>query len=89
MAMKYAGATFHFCPPPDLSESAELSGRQETVVFTIKEAAKILRLDPRTVRRMVASGELAGGRRGHAIRISVGSVLAWMAGGTPPKGKGE
>jgi excisionase family DNA binding protein len=48
--------------------------------MTVVEAAELLRLDPRTVRDMLRTGELEGNQRGHAIRISRTSVLDWLRG---------
>ncbi len=50
------------------------------LALTIWEASTMLRLDPRTIRAMVSSGELEGNRRGHAIRVSRSSVLEWLSG---------
>ncbi len=50
------------------------------IALTISETSTVLRLDPRTVRAMVTSGELEGNRRGHAIRVSRASVLEWLCG---------
>ncbi len=50
------------------------------LALTIWETSTMLRLDPRTIRAMVSSGELEGNRRGHAIRVSRSSVLEWLSG---------
>ena len=50
------------------------------LALTVHEAAGLLRLDPRTIRAMVRSGELEGNHRGHAIRLSGASVLEWLRG---------
>jgi excisionase family DNA binding protein len=50
------------------------------LALTIIETSRVLRLDPRTVRAMVTTGELEGNRRGHAIRVSRASVLDWLRG---------
>jgi excisionase family DNA binding protein len=50
------------------------------LALTIWETSAMLRLDPRTIRAMVTSGELDGNRRGHAIRVSRASVLEWLCG---------
>jgi excisionase family DNA binding protein len=50
---------------------------------TVAQVAVFLRLNARTVREMFHRGELTGGQRGHAIRISRGSVLDWLSGKRP------
>ncbi len=50
------------------------------LAVTIREAADLLHLDPRTVRAMFHAGEIAGNQRGHAIRLSRASVLEWLGG---------
>jgi len=50
------------------------------LALTPREAASALRLDPRTIRAMVRSGELEGNQHGHAIRVSRASVLDWLCG---------
>lgn len=52
----------------------------EGLVLTVSEAAELLRLDPRTVRHLFATGVLEGNRIGHAIRLSRVSVLDWASG---------
>ena len=64
--------------PHHRDESAH--GEPPPVALTVAEAAGLLRLDPRTVREMVRSGELEGNQRGHAIRVSRSSVLDWVRG---------
>ncbi len=56
------------------------TGNEFPPALTIGEASTMLRLDPRTIRAMVTSGELEGNRRGHAIRVSRSSVLEWLSG---------
>lgn len=41
--------------------TTETSPQQGRPVMTAREAARLLRKDPRTIRRMIESGELAGG----------------------------
>jgi excisionase family DNA binding protein len=50
------------------------------LALTVHEAARLLRLDPRTIRAMIRAGELEGNHRGHAIRVSGASVLEWLRG---------
>jgi len=54
--------------------------RAPPAALTVSEASELLRLDPRTIRAMVHSGELDGNQRGHAIRVSRSSVLDWLRG---------
>jgi excisionase family DNA binding protein len=56
------------------------TGKDLPPALTIGETSAMLRLDPRTIRAMVTSGELEGNRRGHAIRVSRSSVLEWLSG---------
>lgn len=53
---------------------------QPPIALTVREAAGLLRLDPRTIRAMVLTGELEGNHRGHAIRVSHASVVEWLRG---------
>jgi excisionase family DNA binding protein len=53
---------------------------QAPIALTVREAAGLLRLDPRTIRAMVLAGELEGNHRGHAIRVSHASVVEWLRG---------
>ena len=57
----------------------EPSTVSEPLALTVAEAARLLRLDPRTVRRLLQNGALAGNRSGHVLRLSRASVLAWIA----------
>jgi excisionase family DNA binding protein len=50
------------------------------LALTVHEAARLLRLDPRTIRAMLRAGDLEGNHRGHAIRLSGASVLEWLRG---------
>ncbi len=52
----------------------------EQLVMKVAEAAKLLRLDVRTVRDMFKRGELAGNQAGHAIRLLRSSVVDWASG---------
>ena len=47
-------------------------------VMTLAEASRFLRLDTRTVRRLLEEGALRGNRAGRAIRLSRASVYAWF-----------
>lgn len=53
------------------------------------EAAEMLNLHPRTVRRLLASGDLPGVRLGRQWRISAAALKAYMEGGKPAEPKGE
>ena len=55
--------------------------------LTVQETSQVLRLDPRTVRAMLHTGELEGNQRGHAIRISRASVLDWLRGKRPSRAR--
>jgi excisionase family DNA binding protein len=47
-------------------------------VMKVAEVAALLRIDPRTVRRMVRDHELDGNRFRTVIRISRQSVMRWL-----------
>jgi hypothetical protein len=64
---------------PELN--ADVSSRP--FVVTVKQASSFLKLDPKTIRAMLKTGELVGNRRGHAVRINGMSVVAWAAGARP------
>jgi len=72
-----------------LDSSAPLEAQDSEAPFahTVNEVAELLRLDPRTIREMVRSGELEGNQRGHAIRISRTSVLDWLRGKRPSRAR--
>jgi excisionase family DNA binding protein len=65
---------------PDSSEAQGGACAVPPMAVTVKEAAMLVRLDARTIRAMVLSGELEGNQRGHAIRVSRASVLDWLRG---------
>ena len=46
--------------------------------LTVAEAANYLRVDRRTIRKMVRDGDLDGNQKGHVIRVSRHSVVTWL-----------
>ena len=46
--------------------------------MTIREAAALLRYDERTVRRLIARGELHAVGRGRLRRIAVADIKEWQ-----------
>jgi excisionase family DNA binding protein len=48
-------------------------------LFTIAEAAQMLRVGPRTVRRRIASGDLVAHRFGGCVRIAEADLRAFLA----------
>ncbi|WP_198133800.1 helix-turn-helix domain-containing protein [Anaeromyxobacter dehalogenans] len=65
---------------PAASSASCCDGCDASPAVTVSEAARLLRLDPRTVRSMLRAGDLDGNQKGHAIRISRSSVLEWLRG---------
>jgi len=63
-----------------LPASSTLEREPLPEALTVREAALLLRFDPRTIRAMVRSGELEGNCRGRTIRVSRSSVLEWLRG---------
>lgn len=51
----------------------------EPLQVTIREAARLLRYDERTVRRFIARGKLHAIGRGRLRRIALADILAWQA----------
>jgi len=51
----------------------------EPSVYLVREVALLLRCDPRTVRRMIDRGELAGIKVGADLRVTRKSVEALLA----------
>jgi excisionase family DNA binding protein len=67
--------------PPDVP-SAEMPDRDDHVL-TAREAARILRVNQKSLYALIAAGELAGVRRiGRCLRISRQAVMDWLARGT-------
>ncbi|MBS2031762.1 MAG: helix-turn-helix domain-containing protein [Deltaproteobacteria bacterium] len=59
------------------------------VALTVAEVAALLRLDPRTVRRLIRLGDLEGNQAGHAIRVRRDSVLEWLRGKRASRSRGS
>lgn len=57
----------------------------ENEFLSADEAAEMLHMHPRTIRRLLASGELPGTRLGRQWRISVTSVRTLIEGGGKPR----
>jgi excisionase family DNA binding protein len=67
----------------DIAQDLGVS-RPEPEVLTVDEAAKLLRLNRKTVYSMVDKRQLPGARRFRgAIRIHKPTLVAWMAAGAP------
>ena len=65
---------------PPTAQVAMVAETALPLALTVQESSQILRLDPRTIRAKVRSGELGGNQRGHTIRVSRSSVLEWLRG---------
>jgi excisionase family DNA binding protein len=50
----------------------------EPLQVTIREAAQLLRYDERTIRRLIAHGELRAVGRGRLRRIAVSDLKNWQ-----------
>ena len=59
----------------------------EKEFLSADEAAEMLHMHPRTVRRLLASGELPGTRLGRQWRISLAAVRRLIEGGQKPAAK--
>lgn len=60
------------------------SEAEKDVIFTLKELAAYLKVNPRTIYRLLLDGGMPGFRVGHAWRFRKESVDAWTrAGGSP------
>lgn len=67
---------------------AEFNGQAGTL-FTLKEAAAILRVSVRTLQRWIAAGEIEAFRIGSRWRVPAGSIAKLMqSGGGDPDGQG-
>jgi excisionase family DNA binding protein len=64
---------------PASSPSRGARGRLPAKLFTIDEAAELLNVSPRTVRRLVASGALPVHRLGRLVRIADIDIAAFLA----------
>ena len=49
-------------------------------VYTIEEVAEILKVNPRTINRMLERGEMKGVKVGRLWRISQGALEAYLRG---------
>jgi excisionase family DNA binding protein len=54
-------------------------GRPVTRLHTIDEAAELLNVSPRTVRRLIEAGALRAHRIGRLVRISDEDIAAFLA----------
>ena len=61
-----------------------LRGRPLTKLRTIDEAAELLNVSPRTVHRLIGSGELPAHRFGRLVRISDGDLAVFLAASRSP-----
>jgi excisionase family DNA binding protein len=70
------------CPSSKTPVSAWAGGRKQAYqiqFYTIAQAAEILRLSPRTVRRLIDAGKIVSHRFGRAIRIAETDLRAFIA----------
>ncbi|MGO9321962.1 MAG: helix-turn-helix domain-containing protein [Solirubrobacteraceae bacterium] len=65
------------------AEILETTGGEE--VLTLEEAAELLRLPVQTVRASALAGDLPGRAFGDEWRFARSALLAWLAGGEPPR----
>jgi excisionase family DNA binding protein len=66
------------------------SDAEKDVIFTLRELAAYLKVNPRTIHRLLSEGGLPGFRVGHAWRFRRESVDAWTrAGGSPSDAEGS
>lgn len=65
--------------PAGRDTTAAGSTQLEPLQVTIREAARLLRYDERTVRRFIARGELHAIGRGRLRRIALADIRAWQA----------
>ena len=61
----------------------------EKEFLSADEAAKLLALHPRTVRRLLDSGKLPGTRLGRKWRVSTAAVRRLIEGADKPSGKDQ
>lgn len=54
-------------------------------VYTIEEAARILKVNPRTVNRMIARGEIRANKVGRQYRIPRSEIEKFLDGGQQKK----
>jgi excisionase family DNA binding protein len=69
---------------------SEDSGREEATppvdpatlpeVLTVEEAARLLRLNPATVRKLIREGRIPHGKVGGKYRLSKARLLGWIGG---------
>jgi len=52
-------------------------------VYTVEEVAELLKVNPRTVYKMVHDGEIRSVRAGRQIRITDEALNAYLRGGQP------
>ena len=65
-------------------QSAVSHGRPVSKLRTIDQTAEIFDVSPRTVRRLIASGELSAHYLGRLVRISDADIAAFLAANRSP-----
>lgn len=86
-----AGSTL--TPPSAILASAMTNGDDVTEpaakgealpeVLTVEQAAALLQLSPKTVKRLAQRGGVPGRRVGNQWRFPRGALMDWVAGGDP------
>ena len=59
---------------------AEFFPNEEHAVLTLEEAAELLRLDVKQMRKLAANGEVPGRKVGNEWRFSRAGLLNWLSG---------
>jgi excisionase family DNA binding protein len=59
---------------------AEFWPNEDQVVLTLEEAAELLRVDPKQMRKLAANGEVPGRKVGNQWRFSRAGLLNWLSG---------
>lgn len=58
-----------------------------TIGMTLEEAAEAFRVDPKTLRTLIKTGEFPARKVGKGYRIDWDAAKRWLAEGKPSKGK--
>ena len=59
---------------------AEFFPNEDPAVMTLEEAAELLRIDPKQMRKLAANGEVPGRKVGSQWRFSRTGLLNWLSG---------
>jgi excisionase family DNA binding protein len=66
--------------PPDPIKAAQEAGSELPDVLTVDQAAELLQLSSKTLKRLAQAGRIPGRRVGNQWRFSRHALMDWLAG---------